>query len=316
LDKKAGIKMDKRIGILIRAIVSITLIAVLVRMIDWADLKDALVNFKLEWLAVASIFVIAAVIVSAIKWKMVFGAQNKDVPLKKLWDIYWVGLFYNNFLPSSIGGDGVRIFLASKIINDGPAAATSVVVERILATVAIGVVGIVGCAFTKNLNIPILYLFIGIVALCVGMLSILFMKSTPKFLSKGDNRVKRFVNGMMEHGAKIRANRKYVFKALVWSVAFQLSIVIINCALFAGMGIGSVSFIDAMYLVPAASVASMIPLGINGYGLREGAYVALLASYGVGAEKAFTVSIIFAFLVSISSIYGAFLYFFRKESLE
>ncbi|MBP7479156.1 MAG: hypothetical protein KA785_01795, partial [Spirochaetaceae bacterium] len=61
------------------------------------------------------------------------------------------------------------------------------------------------------------------------------------------------------------------------------------------------------------SVLSMIPVGINGYGLREGSYVLLLAPYGVGADTAVSISILFALLVSIFSISGLFTWLLKDS---
>jgi len=68
-----------------------------------------------------------------------------------------------------------------------------------------------------------------------------------------------------------------------------------------------------VFITSAVSVLSMIPVGINGYGLREGSYVLLLASYGVGADTAVSISILFALLVSIFSISGLFTWLLKDS---
>jgi glycosyltransferase 2 family protein len=59
-----------------------------------------------------------------------------------------------------------------------------------------------------------------------------------------------------------------------------------------------------------------LPLGINGYGIREGSYVAMLAPYGVSAVSAFASSIIFAFLISICSLWGGWVWLSRNPNKD
>ena len=104
--------------------------------------------------------------------------------------------------------------------------------------------------------------------------------------------------------------------AFIWSVVFQLCVVAVNYCIFTGLNLFQISWMDSMYIIPVVSVAAMMPLGINGYGLREGAYISLLSPYGISAANAFASSIIFAFTVSLCSLWGGWVWVCRRGEGE
>jgi uncharacterized membrane protein YbhN (UPF0104 family) len=76
-------------------------------------------------------------VISVTKWQLLLYAKKINLSWIELWHAYWAGLFFNNFLPSSIGGDALRIIWVGKSRGDSSGAAASVIVERILATAGI-----------------------------------------------------------------------------------------------------------------------------------------------------------------------------------
>jgi len=91
---------------------------------------------------------------------------------------------------------------------------------------------------------------------------------------------------------------------------------VVNFGCFQALHITALTGWDLLYVIPAISVAAMLPLGINGYGLREGAYVLLLGIYQVPASTAFIASLLFAFLVSLCSLYGGYTWFIHRSKGE
>ncbi len=297
----------------LRVTISLVLITWFVVVFDWRQISGILQKVQPPWLMIALIWIIAAVLVSTLKWKIILQAQGLELSFNKLWHIYWMGLFFNNFLPSSIGGDALRILWVGKALQDQPGATASVVIERILATIALAMVGLVGCLVVFNPWREVILMFLTLIIITMFVLLLILLGRLPGFILKRKNCFTQFLIGLTEHGQKVRNRPMAIVRALMWSVVFQLCVVGTNYAVFRSLNLETVSWFKSLYVVPATSVAAMLPLGINGYGVREGAYVLLLRPYHVSEAGAFTASILFAFLVSVCSLWGGWVWL-RKDN--
>lgn len=302
--------------LLLRLAISIVITGWLLISISWKDINSAFKEIDLFWAGWAVFFILLAVVCSVIKWRIILKAQGFHLPWRTLWETYWAGLFFNNFLPASIGGDALRIMWISKAVDDITGAAASVTVERILATAGLASVGMLAGAFAASARPWILALFGILINFSVLLLVLLSSVRVSVFLESKENRFAQFLRGMCRHGEVIRKKPADMAKAYLWSAVFQICVAAVNYCIFWGMNISGVSFIDALYIIPATSVAAMLPVGINGYGIRESAYIFLLSSYGVASSVAFAASVVFAFMVSICSLWGGWVWLRHREKGE
>jgi glycosyltransferase 2 family protein len=269
---------------------------------------ESLLQMQAIYIGIAVICIVLAVVVSAIKWQFLLMGQDIHIRRSDLYNVYWIGLFFNNLLPSSIGGDAIRIALISRQIGQPAAAAASVVMERLIATLALAVVGFAASFFVA---VPLLYVqaaFGILLFLTIILLYFMLSGSEPVLFARYNNNIRKLVQEFLGAGEKLRHRPKLLYCCFIWSMVFQCINVAVNYALMQGLNLAQIGVWDALFVVPATSVLAMIPLGINGYGLREGGYVALLAVYGVDSARAFSVSIVFAFLVSTCSLWGGLLW--------
>ena len=105
---------------------------------------------------------------SAIKWKMLLSSRNVEVSLFKLYVFYNIGKFFNLILPTSMGGDVVRIFQLGKLTGKKHTAAASVIVERFTGLVTLMIFAIIAVIINlKRFNYDWLTvsLALGVVAL-------------------------------------------------------------------------------------------------------------------------------------------------------
>lgn len=312
-------KVKKKFLTVIKILFSVFLISWLFKSIKWSDVKLLLQQAELNWLAIGFAWIVISVLVSAYKWQLICKASNLRLPFKILWRSYWAGLFFNNFLPSSMGGDALRIYWSGKFAGDMAGAASTVIVERILATMGLSLLALAAVPFSQ-LDIPYLVLFFFVLTLCsLLLLVLLLVPALPKAFQKVFQRFPRvdnFLEGFQEHGKRMRQNSFFLFRALFWSVVFQICVVMVNWSIFKAFHISQVSLWEAALLIPATSVAAMIPLGINGYGTREGAYISLFAYLGVSSTAAMTSSVVFALLVTVSSLWGGWIWLKSGQEIK
>lgn len=296
-----------------RMIISAGLLTWLSFIVDWEDMAQIWNEVEPDWILSAVVWIIISMIISVKKWQLVLEAQDLRLSWQELWRAYWAGLFFNNFLPSSIGGDALRIWWIGKTAHDSPGAAASVITERILATAALALTGLTAAAFVSRPDSRALSLFAILIIVSLGLLGLISWGVLPQRAKLSQGRIMSFLIGMADHGKKLRYKSGRLVVVGILSLAFQIAVVGVNYCIFRSLNINVLSLWDLLYIIPVISVASMLPLGINGYGLREGAYVVLLGGYGVPAGTAFSASLLFVFLVSLCSLYGGYTWYNHRR---
>lgn len=297
----------------LKGLISLALMGWLFYSLEIENVLLVLINMDLRWLAAATAWIVIAMVVSNIKWRLLMRVMGIELPWSYTWNSYWVGIFFNNFLPSSIGGDAMRIHLVGRKTGDLSGSTASVVVERILATGGLAALGLVAAPFIKSQNLTVTLLFIVLILISLALVLLIispkFSKLMAVLLPIKNDRTKQFFSKFSDCGRQVKEQPKVILQVAIWSAAFQFCVVMVNFYIFRALKMEPVSLLEAAYLIPAASVAAMIPISINGYGVRENAYVLLLSLLNVSKASAVTASVLFAFLVSILSLYGGWVWF-------
>ncbi|KAF1083965.1 hypothetical protein SPSYN_02877 [Sporotomaculum syntrophicum] len=296
----------------LKFLISVLLLGLLIYQLDGQALRGVFLTANPGWLLLAAALIVLSMVVSVEKWSQILKAESIYLPWYQLWKAYWIGLFFNNFLPSSIGGDGIRIFLVGRNISNLACAASSVIIERIMATLGLALTGLLTGLVVKP-NWQVSWLFVGLTLVATGLLVFLMWGSLPASVVQRNGRLSNFLRTFLAHGRSVRGHGQRLLLAGCLSVLFQLTVVAVNYAIFRGLQVNSLGWLELVYIIPAISAIAMVPIGINGYGVREGAYVILLASYGVAGSAALGASLLFAVLVSLCSLYGGLLWLVNRE---
>ncbi len=298
--------------VICKILVSIGILAWLAFSTNWQELSHVLLGIDYRWIAIAILWIALSMVISVCKWQAILGAQGLHPGWTELWKAYWAGLFFNNFLPSSIGGDALRVYWIARKTDDTAGSLTSVVVERIFAAAGLAITGLLGGLFVFPRYQPLTILFLLIIAVSLVLLGIITAGKLPGCITRKSGRAASFMREIAIHGTRIQSSVKTITGIIFLSVLFQAAVVGVNHAIFNALHLSNLGWPSLLYIIPATSAAAMIPVGINGYGVREGAYMSLLAGYGIAKESAFAASLLFAFLVSICSLYGGLIWFIQR----
>jgi glycosyltransferase 2 family protein len=309
---KQGIK--KRISLAARILASAALLGILFAVTDFRKIAGTLAGARPLWLSIGLLLIGVSVLVSAFKWRLILEAQGLKLGFWDLSGDFASGLFFNNFLPSSIGGDGVRILLVGKRSGRSGEAASSVVIDRLLAGTALGAVGLVASLFARHSVWWISISLAGIAIVSVILVFVAAIGRVPRFLANKEGKAAEFFRGFIVAGEALRGRSGALAASFGVSVLFQLSVAAVIAASMAALGLPLPPAVDIVFVSATASFLAMVPLGINGYGLREAAYVFLLTPYGVPASSAVAVSVLFALSVSAFSLVGAVTWLVNKPS--
>ena len=313
--------MNKKIANIIRILVSFSLISFLIyrNKDNFGSIISVLKNINIPFLIIAVVLYTLALTVIPFRWGILLKANNFFVPKSFLLQSAFIGFFYNNLLPTNIGGDFYRVYDLHKnkdvSINENISA---VVMERIIG----GVTGIIFLVFSFSFGI-FKYLARGtIIGLIVSLsiIVVLFMAlfipvlfkidvltAKYKIFSKIRPRLKSFHQILISYRHKLR----YLFISFLYS--FLLQLIFIISYYFVSLSLGlNLKFSMFFFVVPFASLASGIPISIGGIGIRENALVFIIKSFGIAESQAVLFSFMILFIILFNSLLGALVYLFKS----
>lgn len=311
---------SRGLAVLAKLVLSVGLMAFVLRNTSLADLWRTFRRVQPLWIlaALGAHGLMAAV--SVWRWRLLLQAQHVRVSTRALLESFWVALFFNNFLPSNIGGDVVRIADTARPAGSKTLAATVVLVDRVLGLFALLSVGALGALAARSVGIDIpgtIWIEVGAVA-ALGLCLLLFV--TPGLLDRLLGPVRAFghpwlvekVGFLQDTLARFRERPSALLGALAGAVLVQVVIVAFYALTARSLAI-PLPLVMAGVLVPVAMAIQMVPVSINGFGLREAVFSFFFVRFGLGVEAGVAVSLLGTVLVMLFSLGGGALFLARKH---
>ena len=305
----------------LKVAVSVGLLAWLFRQVDAARLWAAVGSASWAWLGVAALLYFAMLFVSSWRWNTLLRAQGVALPLRTLVGSFLVATFFNNFLPSNIGGDVVRIRDTAAAARSRTLAATVVLVDRGLGLLALVLIAALGATVSRA-AMPALgavepwMLWAGLAIGGVISVQALRAPATITWLARPLRRL--HADWVDERLARLTAALDRFANApgaLVWSaggaVVVQTLLVAFYDAVARGLHI-PVSPWHLAVMVPVSFVVQMVPISVNGFGVREATFVAFFALAGLRAEAAMLLSFMGTAVIMAWSLAGACVHVARR----
>jgi hypothetical protein len=287
-----------------RLVVGVALIAWLMWKIDWRKLAEALPRVNVPLVVACVLFYIILQVLSAFKWQLLLRAQGVRLQLRRLARFYFIGMFFNLFLPTIIGGDAMRAYLAAKEKGHLGVVMLSIFAERLTGFVAMLLIGFIGAALTPALvgqNELRLLIFAAIacggVAVAVVVLSVaLRARWLPAPVHK---KLTQLYECLRTYGSRSRT----LTGVMAISFLFQSGMVALNTLLIRACGYHA-PLSTMAFFVPVLTVASMLPLSPNGLGIREITSVLLFQQTQVPEQVGLLHSLLYRLVVALASIPG------------
>lgn len=306
-DDDAQGRRDRR-GLVVRVGITLALIALVTWRLDIGALTAKLIDLDAGWTVLALLTVFAAVAVSAWKWGLILRWRGRTLGYLRLVRHYFVGLFFNNVLPTTVGGDAVRAWETSKDTGEIPDAMSSVVAERLIAGVALGITALIGLPFVdasaRLVLLVALFLVIDLVLVALFLVprcaETIVAKLVPRHLSG----LRETVNDTVAVVRATLRNRRLFVKVMLYSIAFQILVAAVNACIFKAMGV-PVGLAQCVIFTPMIFTVTMLPISLSGLGVREAAYWYFFAQIGVAQADAVAASLAFFVIVGIASLPGA-----------
>ena len=303
----------KHLILLIKSLVSISLLFIIFRKVNWEKTWTILGNARIDVLLIVLTITGFFFLLSAYKWMLLLKALGIKKRLSELHAIYYIGYFFNNLLPTSVGGDVIRIYKTAKGMETSMNVIASVIAERVTGLAALLSIALTSFLINvfrgSNVATGSFGIFLTIIICALFPLFILakllyrsrFKKNS--IMSRMHDKYIELINCFSLY----RSRPGILLVTLLCSFIFH-SLMIINVHLI-GMAIGeSIDIISLSFIVPIVSLIAMIPVTINGMGLKEGAYITLFQLTGLGFESAMMIAFIARIFTVIGSIVGGIVY--------
>ena len=306
----------------IKIVVSLVLLALLFSKIDVGQLWAIARRASVLWLGVALTIYVINLIASTWRWYILLDAQEVKVRRRWLFGSFMVASFFNNFLPSNIGGDVIRISDTAKAARSRTLAATVVLMDRGLGLMALVLVAAVGASAAGAVHpaaLPIwpVWLWAGFLAGAAATAPAVFAPAGfgrllqpltvfhPEWV--GD-RIETLTSVLARFGARPRA----LATCFTTAVFVQSTMVVFYFAVAHALHL-NVSLSDIAVIVPISFVVQMLPVSFGGFGVREATFSIYFSRIGQPIESAIAMSLVGQALIMLFSLTGAAVYISRRR---
>lgn len=304
-----------KLKFLARLFVSVFLLIVLVYFADTKQIYNELINSRIDYNIIAFILILLGTFIAVYRWNIVMNVLNyPKAPFLFYFKSYFKGIFFNQLLPSSIGGDAIKVLdVAKKFDCKKRDAFVGILIDR-----GLGVAGIFLLNIIFN-NIAIGYLpestyyilniicFLGLVCFVAFMLlhkiSYFNKYSWFKIVTVPSKALYLVLSGV-----------KKIFLQTVLSLS-------IHILTFAGVYMIAKSFNVAlpiyafMVIMPPVVLLTIIPISLAGWGVREVSMVSLLSYSGITQETALSISIIFGSMYVLQGLIGLYFFLINRKGV-
>ena len=292
----------------LKFIVSAALIWFLISNFELGSAVDRFDNINYLYIFGAVLIFAALLFNNTVRWMIVLNAIYADLSFGKAFKILWISYFFNQTLPSTIGGDAYKIYLVRKTGIELKSAITGVMLERAVAFLGLIFLVILGQPFllAHIEDDPAKFLFplLAVVSM-FGIIALLLLDRLPKRLQ-----AMTIIRGLLHLASdakRLFLSPQHASKAIILGISGNILIAMLAYFTFCALSV-DVSILDCLVLIPPVILFITLPISIAGWGVREGAMVGAFALVGVLEGDAFVVSVLFGLLNIIFSLPGGLLW--------
>jgi uncharacterized protein (TIRG00374 family) len=268
---------------------SVGLLVYLFTLIDPDRLLDQLRRADLTYLFIALLLLIAQIGISSLKWQLILRSDGVQMHLPYLIKTYMIGNFLSLFLPTSFGGDIYRVLAIRGVNRDLAKSTSSVLFDRMSGVFALVSICIIAYLALPDQHYDLLILFV----YGFGIAGFLIMSSNAAIgiMNASTVALIRKLSKVLVSFRNYRRNPRTLAMIILLSFMFQLNIVVINKVYTVSLGL-DVPFTTLLVIIPLIYLTELLPISINGLGVRESAFGFFFVLIGHTVEDGLAVSLL------------------------
>ena len=298
----------------IRVLVSLALLYLALRGINFAAIQLRLSQINLGWIAIAILVTVFQIFLGALRWREISGQCQAPLTDLQAFRYNMIGAFFNQTLPSSIGGDAVRLWLVRRTGASWRAATYSILTDRAVGLIALALIIVASLPWSYGMiddaNGRLALVFVDFAAL-TGGLGFLLLGYLPWrwldtwWLTKHFRACSVIAN-------RVIFSRRSGPKIAVLSLSIHvLAVVIAWCAVRAIAA--PANFEQIFLLTPPIMLITMMPISIAGWGVREATMMVAFGYAGLVQADGTVVSILFGAVYFIVGAFGGIVWVLSAE---
>jgi uncharacterized protein (TIRG00374 family) len=294
-----------------QAAVTIVLLILLFSGFDWGAFRALYLRLPLWFYAASLAAIVTGPVLYAWRWRVLLASGGIHLPFAHVLQQYLVGIFVNNFLPSTIGGDAAKAFYVGRHHGYG-AVTTSLILDRLLGVGLLSLLATAALWAERHADptyVTVRLILTGIAGVFVLALAVAL--AGTRLLQRRVDRAGGRTASLAPHLQRFAADMaRAVRSPAVWlqsaaTVAAYFVLMTLVYQGFIALQSGQQpGFTAVMMAVASAAVLTNIPITVNGLGLREQLHVLLLTPLGVPKEAAVAISLLLFGHVLLVSVAG------------
>jgi uncharacterized protein (TIRG00374 family) len=281
--------MRARVLFWLKICLSVGLLWYLFTLIDLDRLLDQLREVVPGYLLVALLLLLAQIGISSLKWQLILRSDGVLMPLPFLIKTYMIGNFLSLFLPTSFGGDIYRVLAVRGINRDLAKSTSSVLFDRLSGVGAL--LSICMIAYLALPDQPYEPVVLTLYVLGVAAFLLASSETAIGIINASKVSLVRKIGKVLVSFRNYRREPRKLTLIILLSFVFQLNIVLINKVYTLSLGM-EISFAVLMVIIPLIYLTEVLPISINGLGVRESAFGFFFVLIGHTIEDGLAVSLL------------------------
>jgi len=295
--------------------VSITLLVLILRRFSWPELRVQFERTDVAALALPFAIIVASSLLGAAQWHWILRGSGVAMRFASTLRVYLAGLFLNNFMLGSVGGDVYKIYVIGRSSGGVGRVAGATIVDRMVGLSALcGLASLAALFEIPRDRIPAKQAVV-VLAFALAILGTAALFLHPRYGLAAARRIERLPLGswgprlarLLGHLGAYRNRTRLLNSVFLLSLVIQSSRVVAHFGVGLAMGwpLHAADLYKFFLVIPILGLLISLPISVGGWGVREWAGMALFAPLGHGGEEAVTLLALTAILTLVASLMGA-----------
>ena len=307
--------IKKILSIVLRVGISLLILWYLFRQVDRKSLLETIRHSDKVLLFIAFIIYQLSNLFCILRWAMLLKASEVRLPLRRVILSFSGGMFFNLFLPSSIGGDLMRSIDLARHTKKSKEVVATVLLDRLSGYIGLVIITLlavlIGGKLIDNPSVTVSVLII--TGILVVSMVVLFNKKIYSFIntkldSPQAGKIKEYIRNLHHQIHIFRHNRGVILNNIGLSLLVQITGPLVYYLMAYSMGL-KLKLIYFFVYIPIIGAVSMLPISIGGLGLRDATTIYFFGKAGVAKDMAFAMSLVNFSFILITGLAGGLIFY-------
>jgi hypothetical protein len=298
---------------LLKLIVSILLLWIAARLVDFNLLSGIILNSNPSFIAFAIALQLASTTLAAYRWSLIMGALKFNETFTFYLTRYFKGAFFNQALPGSIGGDAVRGLELGKMGYSKREAFSGIFIDRIVGLAGLLILNLIANLLSGHLLPTWLFNLINAISIG-GITGFTLLILLRKIAWLQNYRVTQIFASLSSRFRQVYSNKQAIIAQITLSVIIHFLSILALFELSRAIGM-TLPLSVFLVAVPPVFLLTIIPISLAGWGVRESAMVGIFLLIGAAKEMILSVSILYGVMLIVASLPGLFIWLRGKKLL-